>query len=170
MVMQVLVLAVQNAVEFSLPWAWRLRRDAVQVDRGGSVGVAMFGAIFSNGPAHAPRSRDPPGARIAAAVARAASHPASARRAPRRLDLMRSPASMHTVYPPVAAGMVPDDRVRACMVHEGSAAAPALRGMSRRHERAALPTMSAPSGSAGRSGVQPTAARDARFQLAPASR
>ena len=46
--MQVLVLAVQNAVDYQYARRRHLRVDACSGSIGGSIGVSLFGAIFAN--------------------------------------------------------------------------------------------------------------------------
>jgi EmrB/QacA subfamily drug resistance transporter len=76
MVMQVLVLAVQNAVEYRyLGVATSGSTLFRQV--GGSIGVAIFGAIFTNRLAHELATRLPRGARVPAAT-----NPATVRNLP----------------------------------------------------------------------------------------
>lgn len=102
MVMQVLVLAVQNAVEFRFVG---VATSGATLFRsiGGSVGVAMFGAIFSNGLRTRLESAIPPGVELPRSLG-----PQAIQHLPAALHdgyLNAFAASMHTVYL-VAAGVV----------------------------------------------------------------
>ena len=73
MVMQVLVLAAQNAVDYRL---LGVATSGASLARsiGGSIGVSVFGAIFTNRLTHELAQRVPPGAHVPSAVSLAALH------------------------------------------------------------------------------------------------
>jgi MFS family permease len=73
MVMQVLVLAVQNAVEYRLLGV-ATSGSTLFRQVGGSIGVSVFGAIFSNRLTHELATRLPRGVRVPAAANPAAVH------------------------------------------------------------------------------------------------
>ena len=121
MVMQVLVLAVQNAVEFRFIG---VATSGATLFRsiGGSVGVAAFGAIFSNGLRSRLEAAIPAGVELPRSLGpQAIQH--LARRAARRLsERLRS----FDAYGLSGGGGCRAACVRARVVHEGSAAAQAL--------------------------------------------
>ena len=78
MVMQVLVLAAQNAVDYRL---LGVATSGASLARqiGGSIGVSVFGAIFTNRLGHELAQRVPPGVHVAGEREPAARPPAAAR-------------------------------------------------------------------------------------------
>jgi EmrB/QacA subfamily drug resistance transporter len=83
MVMQVLVLAVQNAVDYRLLGV-ATSGSTLFRQIGGSIGVALFGAIFANRLAHELATRLPHGARVPTAANPAVVH--------------QLPAALHVPY------------------------------------------------------------------------
>jgi EmrB/QacA subfamily drug resistance transporter len=101
MVMQVLVLAVQNSVDYRFLGV-ATSGSTLFRQVGGSIGVALFGAIFSNRLAHELATRLPPGAHIPAAA-----NPAAVR---------QLPPAVHTPYiEAFAAALHPVFVVAACI-------------------------------------------------------
>jgi EmrB/QacA subfamily drug resistance transporter len=83
MVMQVLVLAAQNAVDYRLLGV-ATSGAALSRQIGGSIGVSVFGAIFTNRLQHELAQRVPPGAHVPASASIAALH--------------RLPTAIHSLY------------------------------------------------------------------------
>ena len=132
LVMQVLVLAVQNAVPYAQLGVATSRRTLFR-SIGGSLGTAILGAIFANRLSDELADRLPRGRAAAAAVERGSVNPASSRGLPapvRDAYVAAFTDSLSTVFL-VAAGVVAVG-VRARLVPRGAAAAQDGRDRRRR--------------------------------------